>query len=276
MPPISAFLLRNRARGQITTVGAVTTTAQEAFLLAFHARHPAVTPQAIGAGRAPDGRSSYAIVRDRVAGVRRVLDLGCGDGHLLDMLDNGVGVDVSPESVALAVDRGAVAVVGRAQDLPFAGGTFDACVSHMTFMLMDDEDRVARELARVLRPGGVFAAVLGGGGIAGQAWELFRGLAEPVLAAHPGIPALGDRRTRERAGLDAILGPAGFAPVEWETVLLDLSGSPQTVWSTLAGFYEMAVIAPDALAELRAEFLARAADTPSLSVPLTIVVTRLS
>ncbi len=42
-----------------------------------------MTAEAFGRGRAPDGRSSYELLCDRVAGSRRVLDLGCGDGHPL-------------------------------------------------------------------------------------------------------------------------------------------------------------------------------------------------
>ncbi|MFI0908115.1 methionine biosynthesis protein MetW [Streptomyces sioyaensis] len=62
------------------------TTDQEEFLRAFHAAHPSVTVQAMAHGRAEDGRSSYEILRDRVSACDRVLDLGCGDGLLLELL----------------------------------------------------------------------------------------------------------------------------------------------------------------------------------------------
>ncbi|WP_413101012.1 hypothetical protein [Streptomyces sp. Inha503] len=38
-----------------------TAASQEAFLRAFHAERPAVTAEAFGRGRAPDGRSSYEL-----------------------------------------------------------------------------------------------------------------------------------------------------------------------------------------------------------------------
>jgi hypothetical protein len=53
----------------------VPAAAQERFLKAFHAEHPAVTGDALAGGRGPDGRSSYELLSDRVVGHRRVLDL---------------------------------------------------------------------------------------------------------------------------------------------------------------------------------------------------------
>ncbi|MGW4079156.1 class I SAM-dependent methyltransferase [Streptomyces asiaticus] len=151
-----------------------TTASQEAFLQAFHAERPAVTAEAFGRGRAPDGRSSYELLCDRVAGSSRVLDLGCGDG------------------------------------------SFDACVSHMALMLMGEIEQVAAEVARVLCPGGVLACVVGGGAVGGESYERFLGLLRRTIEEVPAarrIPALGDRRTRSRDGLDEVLGPAGFGPV---------------------------------------------------------------
>ncbi|MET8983321.1 class I SAM-dependent methyltransferase [Streptomyces sp. NPDC004539] len=150
---------------------------QEAFLRDFHAGRPGVTGEAFSHGRSPDGRSSYELLRDRVSGCARVLDLGCGDGVLLTHLARPgrrlAGIDLSPEAVAVARGRGFDAEVGRAQELPYADGAFDAVVSHMAFMLMADADRVVAEVGRVLVPGGVFACVIGGGAVGGEAYERF-------------------------------------------------------------------------------------------------------
>ncbi|MGQ4512458.1 methyltransferase domain-containing protein [Streptomyces sp. DW26H14] len=247
---------------------------QEAFLRAFHAERPAVTAEAFGGGRGDDGRSSYRILADLVADAPRVLELGCGDGLLLELLAEGrspadlAGIDLSPEALALARVRPALAGAelceGRAQELPFADGRFDACVSHMALMLMADVGQVATEAARVLAPGGVLACVLGGGAAGdGEAYGMFVGLLRRLDAKLPGglgVPRLGDRRTRDRAGWEEIFTPAGFGPVEWRTVRIDVSGPAERVWETVACVYDMAPLSADVVAALRTDFLAGAAD----------------
>lgn len=263
-----------------------TTATQEAFLQAFHAEHPAVTARAFGAGRAPDGRSSYEILCDRVSGSRRVLDLGCGDGLLLELLARTpgrrlAGVDLSPHDLAPARRRpalsGALLAAGRAQQLPLADAGFDACVSHLALMLMGDVEQVAAEIARVLSPTGVFSCAVGGGAVGGEAYACFVGLLRAMhdeLSAAQRIPPLGDRRTRSREGLDAILGPAGFAPVEWETVPIDLSGSAEQVWAAVSGLYDVGPLDRTAEERLRERFFAEMKEmaAPDGRVPCAFTV----
>ncbi|MGW2024198.1 class I SAM-dependent methyltransferase [Streptomyces decoyicus] len=250
------------------------TTVQEEFLRTFHAAHPAVTVQAMAHGQAEGGRSSYEILRDRVAACDRVLDLGCGDGLLLELLASGeagarralAGIDLSAEELTLARGRPGVGRadlrVARAQQLPFPGGSFDGCVSHMALMLMSEAEQVAAELARVLEPGGTLAVAMGGGPAGGEAYELFVRLLKPLFQAAPAerrMPSLGDRRVRNREGFDAVFRPAGFGPVEWETVRVDLSGPPERVWQTVGNTYDLGMLDPTVTAELRARFEAESA-----------------
>ncbi|MFG2228242.1 class I SAM-dependent methyltransferase [Streptomyces sp. NPDC048644] len=262
------------------------TTVPEDFLRAFHAAHPAVTARAMARGLAADGRSSYEILRDAVTGRRRVLDLGCGDGLLLELLaaDPGrelAGIDLSADELALAGRRPGVAAAdlraGRAQQLPFPDGQFDGCVTHMALMLMGEAERVAAELARVLEPGGTLAAVIGGGPAGGEAYELFLRLARPLFDAAPAarrIPRLGDRRLRTQEGFDEVFGPAGFGPVRWESVRIDLTGPPDLVWRTVGGIYDIGPLDPAVTAGLRARFEAEAAATalPDGRIPCAMTV----
>ena len=91
-------------------------------------------------------------------GPGRLLDLGCGGGaHTLVFAERGwtvTGVDVSPAQLDLARARGIDVVQADAATLPFEDAGFDAVVLMFAHTDMDDFAAVAREAARVLRPGG--------------------------------------------------------------------------------------------------------------------------
>jgi SAM-dependent methyltransferase len=199
---------------------------------------------------------------------QQILDLACGDGMLLELLaEQGhwrlAGLDLSDGELAAARRRpalsGALLVQGRAQALPFADESFDACVSHMAFMLMSDVEEVAAEIARVLMPGGVLALVLGAHLVAQDAYDLFLRLARPFLrAASDGqrVPPLGDPRTRRAEGLDEILTGAGFAPVEWNDTAVDVTGPDDQVWNFLLSMYDVRVLSQHTSDQLRDQFFA--------------------
>lgn len=244
--------------------------AAEDFLRTFHNHTPGLQSAGVEASPTPEGSTSYQVLARHVAGARRVLDLGCADGALLQLLaeqgaDVLAGVDLSAGELALARNRPALAHAdlreGRAQQLPFTDGSFDAVVSHMALMLMADVEQVAREAARVLVPGGKLAVAMGGGPVEGEAMELFLTLARPYFRAAPverHMPRLGDRRCRTREGLDEILAPAGFAPVSWEPITLDMGGTPAEAWQSITGaFYDMTVLDADQTEDLREAFIER-------------------
>ena len=100
-----------------------------------------------------------------------LLDVGCGPGSItLGLAEavapgNVVGIDVSAERVdearALADERGIANVtfeVGDAVALGFEEASFDAAFEHSVFMHVVNPGQAAREVFRVLKPGGVFGA----------------------------------------------------------------------------------------------------------------------
>jgi arsenite methyltransferase len=97
----------------------------------------------------------------------RVLDVAAGRGvtALLTAAEHPVevdGVDLSESNVAHATAAAAAAGVaarvrfhtGDAERLPFDGGVFDAAMCECALCTFPDKEAAARELARVLRPGG--------------------------------------------------------------------------------------------------------------------------
>ena len=49
---------------------------------------------------------------------------------------------------------------GRAEQIPALSGQFDAVLASLSLMYVIDRDAAAREIARVLRPGGCFVAAV--------------------------------------------------------------------------------------------------------------------
>jgi GMP synthase-like glutamine amidotransferase/SAM-dependent methyltransferase len=114
--------------------------------------------------RFPDDGPAYAAAAqelDLVAGAV-VLDVGCGTGRALPALAGAgaglvIGVDVTPEMLAVARTRAATLVVGDAARLPLAGASVDAVFAAGLVTHLADPVAGLRELARVTRPGGRLA-----------------------------------------------------------------------------------------------------------------------
>ena len=89
-----------------------------------------------------------------------LLEIGCGGGLLLrDALATGsraTGLDHSAEMVELARQRapGAAVVLGAAESLPFADGSFTAVAMSVVFFFLEEPAAVLRECRRVLRAAG--------------------------------------------------------------------------------------------------------------------------
>lgn len=89
----------------------------------------------------------------------RVLDLGCGTGRSLNLLeraDTVTGVDPSLGLLVRARRRapGIPLVAGRAEQLPFPDGAFDTVVSALVLCSVERPHRALAEVRRVLAPGG--------------------------------------------------------------------------------------------------------------------------
>lgn len=204
----------------------------ERLLLRYHERYPGATARALSGALDEGGRSSYQLLVDDAAAVsaRRILDLGCGDGYLLEQLAmpgrSLVGVDMSTSELAAARQRLGDRfnlVEARASALPFVGGSFDAVVSHLALMLMERLDAVLAEVARVLRPGGYCCAVVS---VVEEktptpALRVFSETWLETMRRKPhDFPSIGDPRARSLDGFASLFAAAGFDEFAAEEVIV--------------------------------------------------------
>ncbi|MBN2360286.1 MAG: 3-demethylubiquinone-9 3-O-methyltransferase [Deltaproteobacteria bacterium] len=99
-------------------------------------------------------------------GQRRLLDVGCGGGILAEDFARAgfevTGIDPAPETIDTARAHAAASGlrieyrIGSGEQLPFAEAFFDHVACCDVLEHVDDVDRVIGEIARVLRPGGLF------------------------------------------------------------------------------------------------------------------------
>ena len=82
----------------------------------------------------------------------RVLDVGGYDGFLLSRIDAPHKVSVDIETLRL--NGGIDYCLGDGLCLPFSDGAFDSVYALDVLEHVDDEEQFARELLRVLKPGG--------------------------------------------------------------------------------------------------------------------------
>jgi ubiquinone/menaquinone biosynthesis C-methylase UbiE len=203
-----------------------------------------------------------------IAAPLSVLDLACGDGHLLGLLATRqqtglqlLGVDMS--EAELTVARAALPpsvrlLQGRAQALDMLSASVDYLVSHMALMLMDDIGQVMREIRRVLRPGGQFAAIVGRTFLLGDVNEVFMRVFKPI--ASDALPPLrfGDRRTGSEAGWRELL-ETSFVEVKFDDIDVPWSPTLAELWTALADTYNIDRLDDDTRRRLRGAFMDAAA-----------------
>ncbi len=90
---------------------------------------------------------------------KTLLDIGCSAGYVLEAgRREGLaptGLDLSAFAVGLCRERGYEAVQGSLSQLPLPDAAFDVVTCKHTLEHIEDPMKGVREIARVLRPGGV-------------------------------------------------------------------------------------------------------------------------
>ena len=179
-----------------------------------------------------------------------MLDVATGTGLVARELERTqrahrvIGLDQSEPMLREGRDRPGTAslVLGRAEELPFPDDSFDALTVTYLLRYVDDPGDTLRELARVVKPGGVVASLEFGvppNPFWRVCWWLYTRLAMPVI---------GGLVSREWYEVGRFLGPsidtfwrlyplalqerlwreAGLSPVRWRRMSL---GGGIVVWA---------------------------------------------
>jgi demethylmenaquinone methyltransferase / 2-methoxy-6-polyprenyl-1,4-benzoquinol methylase len=168
-----------------------------------------------------------------------VLDVAAGTGEVTRLLSRRgckvVSLDQSMEMLSLCARRGATTVRGRAEQLPFPDDLFDGLTFTYLLRYVDDQLACMRELARVVKPGGVVGMVEFGRpkNLWGPLWRFYTRACLPAAGAiiSPGWrtvgrflgPSIDDfHRRLPEEGLVRIWKDAGLVDVQ--SVHMSLGG----------------------------------------------------
>ena len=127
---------------------------------------------------------------------QRVLDIGCGAGQsAIPAAHRGhqvVGIDIAESLIEHAKERARYEGlnvqfdVGDAEDLPYEDNHFDVVISMIGAMFAPQPDKVASEIARVLRPGGkLYMANWTPAGVPAQMFKCVAGIMPPPAGFIP-------------------------------------------------------------------------------------------
>ncbi|MEQ1771516.1 MAG: methyltransferase domain-containing protein [Devosia sp.] len=167
------------------------------------------------------------------------LDVGCGNGAFTQLIVDRcapsavLGIDPSQGQITFAKTRGASPArfeVGDAMELPAADDSVDVAVSALVIFFMPDAARGVREMARVVRPGGIVATYawdLMGGGFPHDALQVeLRAVGHPPRSApHPEAAQLDE--------LARLWRDAGLADVETREITVSRQyDSYDAYWDT--------------------------------------------
>jgi SAM-dependent methyltransferase len=133
---------------------------------------------------------------------RSFLDAGCGTGGMLEHLGQrgrAVGVDLADEALRLCRERQVRVARAELTRLPFAPESFDGVTSFdvIYHQWVVDDGAAVREMARVLRPGGVLL-------IRVPALEMLRGAHDEAVLGKRRYTRARLRRLLEESGLEVL------------------------------------------------------------------------
>lgn len=249
-----------------------TASKSEEFLASFHDSNPGVTSRAFAQLAAFKAgvrfSSSYECLAQEVLKNQEpgsLLDLACGDGYLLSLLEHQshsklalYGVDLSKGELAAARKRLTTAVTlkqDRAHSLSIDSGTYDYVVSHMALMIMENVDVVLDEIHRVLKPGGFFAAIVGARPPACAVLDTLTNVfSQFSRRAEFTAVRFGDKRMRSPAGITELLA-GKYQSIETQELVVPHYSRPTELFHWFEDTYDYHLLNKDDQGKFKAKFI---------------------
>ncbi|MFO7858169.1 MAG: class I SAM-dependent methyltransferase [Ectothiorhodospiraceae bacterium] len=255
-------------------------------LRAVHQEYAGFTENCATNCRDEAGRTSYEWLAEAVDRDRHqiLLDIACGSGPLLQLCHETmpadlrlIGIDMSPDELTLARERlpesRATLVEGEAQRLDcLPDNSVDIALCHWALTLMDPVTEVLTELARVISPGGRFAALVDGPMDAAPRYQAVHDLIYGYVQAEMpnyGAIELGDPRVRTGESLVTLIErvlPGAMARIE--TNVVRMSAPSKTLAKAASGFFYAAfVLSPTAREQMLSDLAGLLDDMPAGQTP---------
>lgn len=239
-----------------------------AYLKEAHKEAPGMTPDSFDNFKNAEGMNSYQVLTNLLVLLPRklnVLDLACGDANLSTYMDrlpnkelNILGVDMSVHELALAEKRTFKSrfrikneMAGKISE---PDGSFDAILCHMAFMLMNPIEPVANEIYRLLKPGGIFAAVVGSIPNSIDPLSIFRKTFRAfVTEKFPKYapPITGDSRVYNDEKIHEIFPTGQFEQVHLQRFMTSAEITLDQYWPTYKDYYFVSALPEKEKEELK-------------------------
>ncbi len=125
--------------------------------------------ESMAEGHAPAWHALISYIQEKTLTDKRVLDFGCNRGGFLKVLyqslpyKDALGVDIAEDSIAYATENKGCTPCDYAHSRVLANEkeAFDVAFSHEVVYLLPDLQAHAREMASVLKTGGVYYLAIG-------------------------------------------------------------------------------------------------------------------
>ncbi len=244
-------------------------TDSERLLQNIHNENPGMSTHFFKDALVDAGKSSYDLLIDEILPntMTTILDLGCGDGYLLEKVSEVfdvslIGIDMSSSEIKIACERHIKKHIpflcGRAQDIPLEDSSVDYVMSHMSIMLMTSLPKVFAEVHRILKNKGKLSFVIPGKVEKGSTYAHFVELLRKHLNDE-GVKLkkrFGDLNVRTVEEMEFLLSHSGdFFDISIESYILHLNAFPEILCEKLFYSYDALLLSPYSKKTLRSELI---------------------